>query len=433
MTQKNSVALILGGGRGTRLAPLTSIRSKPAVPLGGMYRLIDIPISNCINSGINQIFVLTQFMSVSLHGHIRRAYTFDNFSGGFVELLAAQETPNVGSDWYQGTADAVRKNLIYFDQPGIDYVVILSGDQLYRMNYSDLIRTHIESGADVTISCMPVSREDAKGFGIMQIDDSGRVTDFVEKPQTDEEIEAASTDPAWIEAQGIPCKGRDCIASMGIYVFNRSLLRDVLTNTDYADFGKEVFPATIKTHRVQMHLFDGYWEDIGTIRSFYESNLAMAVDDPEFELAKADFPIYSRARFLPPTRVSGANIKQSLISHGCRIHKDAVIENSVIGLRTIIGPNVVIKDSIVMGCDFYESEEDSTEGRTVPVGIGEGSVIEGAIIDKDVSIGRNARIVNESKREETSLEHPTCVIRDGIPIVMKNSEIKDGWNLEDEV
>lgn len=433
MLSKNAVALILGGGRGTRLAPLTSIRSKPAVPLGGMYRLIDVPISNCLNSGINQIHVLTQFMSVSLHGHIRRAYTFDSFSGGFVELLAAQETPNVGSDWYQGTADAVRKNLLYFDQPGIEHVVVLSGDQLYRMDYADLIKTHRDAGADVTISCMPVTREDAKGFGVMQIDDTGRVTDFVEKPQTEEELEAVRTDPAWIEAKGIPAKGRDCIASMGIYVFNRDLLRDVLTNTEHADFGKEVFPATIKNYRVQMHLFDGYWEDIGTIRSFYQANLNMAAENPEFELVEPDSPIYTRARFLPPTRISSASIKGSLISHGCRIHKDASIENSVIGLRTIIGPNVTIRDSIVMGCDFYESDGGSHDRRDVPIGIGEGSIIQGAIIDKDVSIGKNVTIINETSRQETSLDHASCVIRDGIPIVIKNSILPDGWNLENEV
>ncbi len=433
MSRKNAVALILGGGRGSRLAPLTSIRSKPAVPLGGMYRLIDVPISNCINSGISQIYVLTQFMSVSLHGHIRRAYSFDNFSGGFVELLAAQETPSVGSDWYEGTADAVRKNLLYFDQPGIEHVVVLSGDQLYRMDYGELIETHCQSQADVTISCMPVTREDAKGFGVMKIDDTGRVTDFVEKPQSEEALEAASTDPAWIESRGIECRGRDCIASMGIYVFNRDLLRDMLTSTKHADFGREVFPATINTHRVQMHLFDGYWEDIGTIRSFYHANLNMAAENPEFELVDPDFPIYTRARFLPPTRISSANIKRSLISHGCRIHDGATIENSVIGLRTVIGPNVTIRDSIIMGCDFYESESGSRDRRSVPIGIGEGSVIQGAIIDKDVSIGRNVTIVNETGRLESPLNHACCAIRDGIPIVIKNSILPDGWSLENEV
>ncbi|MFT7631949.1 MAG: glucose-1-phosphate adenylyltransferase [Mariniblastus sp.] len=430
---RNAVALVLGGGRGSRLAPLTSIRSKPAVPLAGMYRLIDIPISNCLNSGINRVYVLTQFLSVSLHGHIRRAYSFDNFSGGFVELLAAQETTSDGSDWYQGTADAVRKNLVYFNQPGIDYVVILSGDQLYRMDYGDLIQTHIKSGADVTISCMPVSREDAKGFGVVQVDDEGRVKDFVEKPQTEEEIEAVSTDPAWIDTHGVESKGRDCIASMGIYVFNRELLNEVLSGTDYTDFGKEVFPATIESHRVQMHLFDGYWEDIGTIRSFYDANLNLTAETPDFELMVADAPIYTSARFLPPTRMSGATVKNSLISSGCRIGAGAVIENSVIGLRTIVGENVTIKDSIVMGNDFYESDDARQNHLISPMTIGDGSVIEGAIVDKNVCIGKNARVVNASKRDATSLEHGACVIRDGIPILMKGVVIGEDWDLEKEV
>ena len=430
---RNAVALVLGGGRGTRLAPLTTIRSKPAVPLAGMYRLIDIPISNCLNSGINRVFVLTQFMSVSLHSHIRRAYSFDNFSGGFVELLAAQETPSVGSDWYQGTADAVRKNLRYFNQPKIDYVVILSGDQLYRMDYRQLIETHKQSGADVTISCMPVSREDAKGFGVVKVDDSGRVKDFVEKPQTDAEIEDVSTDPAWIESRGVECKGRDCIASMGIYVFDRKLLAELLSGTDHTDFGKEVFPQTINSHHVQMHLFDGYWEDIGTIRSFYDANLALASDHSEFKIMRPDYPIFTRARFLPPTRMSDGVVKGSLLANGCFIDKGGVIENSVVGLRTIVRPNVTIRDSIVMGCDFYESELAEHKRKTSPMEIGEGTVIQGAIIDKNVCIGKNVKIVNESKREETSLDHPLCAIRDGIPIVVKNAVLPDDWDLEKEV
>lgn len=433
MALNNTVALILGGGRGTRLAPLTTIRSKPAVPLGGMYRLIDVPISNCINSDINRIFVLTQFMSVSLHGHIRRAYTFDNYSNGFVELLAAQETPNKGSDWYQGTADAVRKTLRYFDQPGIEYVVILSGDQLYRMDYRDLLRTHIESNAEVTISCMPVTREAARGFGVMQFDDEGRVHGFVEKPQTDEEMDPVRTDPSWMEARGINSKGRDIIANMGIYVFNRDLLKQVLEETDYTDFGNEVFPETIKDHRVMVHLYDGYWEDIGTIRSFYESNLNMASDQPEFELSQADCPIYTRARFLAPSRISGANISSSLISPGCRIDKTATIENSVIGLRTIVGPNVTIRNSIVMGNDFYEDEANGQGQRAIPLAIGEGSLIDGAIIDKNVAIGRNVKIFNKSNRQDTSLDHEICAIRDGLPIVLKGSVLPDGWDLETEV
>ena len=425
-----TVALILGGGQGTRLAPLTAIRSKPAVPLAGMYRLIDIPISNCINSGINRIYVLTQFMSVSLHSHIRSTYSFDHFRGGFVELLAAQETPGKESDWYQGTADAVRKNLAYFNQPGIDHVVILSGDQLYRMDYEELIAEHKASGAEVTISCMPVSREDAKGFGVVQVEDSGRVVDFVEKPQTDEEIEAVSTDLDWIKGRGIDPKGRDCIASMGIYVFNRDLLFEMLSGSTFTDFGKEVFPATINSHHVNMHLFDGYWEDIGTIRSFYEANLGLAATDAEFDLMNSEAPIYTRARFLPPTRMESSNVKDSLISNGCVIGEGAVIENSVIGLRTIIQPNVVIKDSIVMGCDFYDARKTT---RDVAMEIGEGTRIEGAIIDKNVSIGKNVRIINKSKRDQTDLNHPVCVIRDGIPILIKNSLLKDGWDIEKEI
>ena len=430
---RNAVALILGGGRGTRLAPLTTIRSKPAVPLGGMYRLIDIPISNCLNSDINRIYVLTQFMSVSLHTHIRNAYLFDNFSGGFVELLAAQQTPDDGPDWYEGTADAVRKNLTYFNQPNIDYVVILSGDQLYRMDYRELIQTHIDSGADVTISCMPVSREDAKGFGIMQLDDSGRVRGFTEKPQTEEELERVSTDPAWIESRGIKCEGRDCLASMGIYVFNRKLLNEMLETSTYTDFGKEVFPQTIETHKVYTHLFDGYWEDIGTIKSFYESNLNLASEEPAFNLVDPDAPIYTHARFLPPTRLSGANVTQSLVAGGCSIGEGSVIENSVIGLRTTIGKNVTIKNSIVMGASSYNDDVPGAQPNEMPLGIGEGSVIEGAIIDLDVRIGKNVRITNGKNRDETDLLHPLCVIRDGIPIVNKKAVLNDGFNMDDEI
>ena len=316
-------------------------------------------------------------MSVSLHQHIRQTYTFDHFSGGFVELLAAQETATPGEDWYQGTADAVRKNIRYFDQPGIDLVVILSGDQLYRMDYRDLIKTHLETGAEATIACMPVDRQAARGFGVMQLDDSGRVTGFVEKPQTDEDIDRVRTAPEWIDARGVASRGRDCLASMGIYVFNKDLLKKVLESSDHADFGKEVFPATIKSRHVQMHLFDGYWEDIGTIRSFYDANLSLAKDSPEFQLTTPDSPIYTRARYLPPTYVSNAKIRNSMISNGCQIGDGSVIENSIIGLRTIIGPNVTIKNSIIMGCDFYlrNGEPDKNGNNSVPMKIGTDTVI----------------------------------------------------------
>ncbi len=264
----STVGLILGGGKGTRLFPLTEQRSKPAVPLAAKYRLIDIPIANCINSDISRIYLLTQFNSVSLHRHIRQTYNFDSFHGGFVEILAAQQTIE-GADWYQGTADAVRKNLRYVQQPGIEHVLILSGDQLYRMDYRDMLKTHQETNADVTIAALPVDREAAKGFGVMRLDDNGRVEGFLEKPQTDKEIDMVRTDPQWMESRGIESKGRDCLASMGIYLFNRDTLVELLSNNDYEDFGKEVFPMSIRTRNVQVHLFDGYWEDIGTIKSFF--------------------------------------------------------------------------------------------------------------------------------------------------------------------
>jgi glucose-1-phosphate adenylyltransferase len=426
---RNVVAVVLGGGRGTRLAPLTSIRSKPAVPLAGKYRLIDIPISNCINSGISKIYVLTQFMSVSLHAHIRRTYSFDAFNNGFVEILAAKETGGIGSDWYQGTADAVRKNLNYIEQYGIDYVLILSGDQLYRMNFQTLLDTHINTGADVTIAGRPVDREAARAFGIMRLDDTGRVTGFLEKPRTDEELAMVRMDPAWIDAQGIASHGRDCLASLGIYVFNRETLADVLSKTSYHDFGKEVFPAAIRSRHVQVHLFDGYWEDIGTIRSFFEANLNLASDDPPFSLTSEEHPVYSRARYLPPTRIGSAAIHSSLIADGCRIGSGVTIENSVVGLRSIIGDNVTIRDSYIMGADWYESDEDLLRHQMIPVGIGDETEIVGAIVDKNCRIGKGVRIANDAGEIEFSPEDAICPIRDGIPVVVKGVQIPDGWRL----
>jgi glucose-1-phosphate adenylyltransferase len=431
--QRNVVAVVLGGGRGTRLFPLTGIRSKPAVPLAGKYRLIDIPISNCINSGIDKIYVLTQFLSVSLHQHIRRTYSFDQFKNGFVEILAAQETPSAGSDWFQGTADAVRKNLDYIEQYGIDYVLILSGDQLYRMNYRNLLDTHIKSGADVTIACRPVTREAARAFGIMRLDDSGRVTGFLEKPQTDEEINLVRMDPAWIDAHGVQSDGRDCLASMGIYMFNRETLLDVLSKTDYRDFGKEVFPAAIRSRHVQMHLFDGYWEDIGTIRSFYEANLSLASDNPPFSLTLEEFPVFSRARFLPPTRIHQASVTTSLVDDGCRIGRNVTIENSIVGLRSIIGDNVTIRNSYVMGADYYEKDSDIQRHGLIPVGIGDNCVIANAIVDKDCRIGQDVRIVNEGRLEHSDQSDPLCVVRDGIACIIKGVTLPDGWTLQESV
>ncbi len=424
-------SLILGGGRGTRLFPLTKIRAKPAVPLAAKYRLIDIPISNCVNSGINRIFVLTQFLSVSLHKHIRQTYRFDHFSGGFVELLAAQQTMEGGTDWYEGTADAVRKNLRYLDHKDLKYVLILSGDQLYRMDYRQMLQTHIESGAEVTIASIPVTRSAAKSLGVMRCDDTGRVLGFLEKPQTDQELDMVRTDPKWIEARGIQANGRDCLASMGLYIFNRDLLFDVLNKTSYSDFGKEVFPAAVRSRRVQVFLFDDYWEDIGTIRAFYEANLSLAKPNPPFDLVSPSAPVYSRARFLPPSLMEGAKVSNSLIADGCRIGKGATIENSVIGLRCVIGEGVTIRNSILMGADYLESEQEIESllaSKGIPVGIGSGSLVEGSILDKNCRIGKHVQVINRSGADESDQFDP-CFIRDGIPILTKDATLPDGWTM----
>jgi glucose-1-phosphate adenylyltransferase len=426
----NVLTLVLGGGRGARLYPLTKYRSKPAVPVAGKYRLIDIPLSNCLNSGLNRIYILTQFNSVSLHRHIRRAYQFDHFGGGFVELLAAQQTME-RSDWYQGTADAVRANLRYLQQPGIDYVLILSGDQLYRMDYRDMFKTHRAADADVTIAALPVAASQASSLGIMRLNDSGRVVGFLEKPQTKEELALVRTDHAWLTAHGLADQQRDCLANMGIYLFNRDTLVDLLEKTSYWDFGKEIFPASIRTHHVQVHMFDGYWEDIGTIRSFYEANLQLAGPDAPFQLRCEDKPIYSRARFLSPSRIESAKISRSLIGDGCSIEDGAVIENSLIGLRCRIGRNVVIRNSIIMGSDWYQTEAEAAADCAAEhpvVGIGDDTVIEGAIVDKNCRIGSGVRVANDTGEWDSS-ETPEAMIRDGVIVVTRGALLPDGWEL----
>jgi glucose-1-phosphate adenylyltransferase len=431
---RNVLTLVLGGGRGTRLYPLTHYRSKPAVPLAGKYRLIDIPLSNCINSGLNRIYVLTQFNSVSLHRHIRRTYVFDFFSAGFVEILAAQQTLDT-ENWYQGTADAVRQNLRYIDQPEYKYVLVLSGDQLYRMDYRQMIAVHEQTQADVTIAAMPVDRQTAKSMGLMRVDDTGRVAGFLEKPQTDREMDIVRMDPAWIDAHGIDSRGRDCLASMGIYLFNRQALVKLLTKTDYHDFGREIFPAATRTHRVQTFLFDGYWEDIGTIRSFYEANLALAAADRPFDLASAAAPIYTRARFLAPSRLDGVTVRHSLIADGCEIEDGTVIENSVIGVRCRIGRGATIRKSVLLGNDEYETAAEAAQADAAGwpgQGIGAGSLIERAIIDKNCRIGRNVRVVNEhglESTENTDGDTPQSVIRDGVVCIQRAAILPDNWSI----
>lgn len=417
------ISLVLGGGKGTRLLPLTEYRSKPAVPLGGKYRLIDVPISNCVHSDVNRIYVLTQFNSVSLHRHIRQTYNFDIYSKRFVEILAAQQTTDASNDWYQGTADAVRKQLRFLKEPGLRYVLILSGDQLYRMDYRDMLNTHVMSGADVTISTIPVSEQEARGFGIMQLDEDGKVVDFQEKPDTDEKLQQVRTDASWIDGHGIQSNGREYLASMGIYLFDRDLLVDLLESTDHSDFGRDIFPIAIKQNHVQTHLFDGYWEDIGTIKSFFDANLALADVNPVFRFADRKHPIYTRPRFLPSSRFDNCQVQHSLIADGCTIGTGTTIENCVIGMRTQIGSNVTIRNSVIMGADFYSRDESSPIQE---IGIEDGAVIDGALLDKNVHIGAGARIV--SSESNTDGEYGPVHVNDGIAIVKKNETVAANWS-----
>ena len=424
------LSLILGGGRGTRLFPLTMLRSKPAVPIAGKYRLIDIPISNCINSGINRIHVLTQFLSVSLHRHIANTYKFDPFSRGFVEVLAAQQT-NETADWYQGTADAVRQNIRYVHEDGAKYILILSGDQLYRMDFRHLMKTHVESKADVSIAVLPVARSQVSGFGIVQADAQARVVGFVEKPQTEAQLQPLATSPEWMEKRGVVSHDRPYLASMGIYLFNREVLIDLLNAPPLAtDFGKEIFPRSIKTHRVQAHLFDGYWEDVGTVKSYHEANLALASDEPPFDFHSSEGVIYTRMRFLPASRICGARLRQCLVSDGCVVGSGADLEHCVLGVRSRIGKNVRLRDTVIIGADRFETDEERADNarRGFPdLTIGEGSVIERAILDKDCRIGRDVKILNEKGQENA--EGTNYVIRDGIVVIPKGAVVADGTEI----
>ncbi len=427
----NVVCFILGGGKGSRLQPLTSERSKPAVPIGGKYRLIDIPISNCINSGIRRMYLLTQFNSVSLHRHIRETYNFDSFNGGFVEILAAQQTNTEGADWYQGTADAVRKQLRYLQQPGIDYVLILSGDQLYHMDFKQMLKVHQSKNAAVTMAALPVEKESTSQFGIIRLDDNGRVAGFLEKPKSESDLAMVKTSPEWIDEQGIESHGREYLASMGIYLFNRDTLVESLEKTDYEDFGKEVFPAVVRAKNVQTYLFDGYWEDIGTIKAFYESQILLTTPNAPFEMHNADSPIFTHPRFLPPTQIESAQTSHSIVAEGCIIEKGVKIDRSLIGLRSCLGENCVLDGVVLMGADLYSSDHRavSTNSSDPPLGIGAGTQIAGAIVDKNCRIGKNVII----RKPENCPEDARCgpvIIRDGVIVVPRGTVLPDGWELK---
>jgi len=418
------LCVIMGGGQGTRLFPLTKERAKPAVPLAGKYRLVDIPISNCINSGFRRIYILTQFNSTSLHGHISRTYKFDQFSSGFVEILAAQQT-FTNTSWYEGTADAVRKNLVHFLNHDFDYLIILSGDQLYRMDFRKVIAEHIENEADITIATLPVARKEASSLGILQIADDRRITRFVEKPKEDAVLQTLKI-PAELQARlGIEGGGESYLASMGIYVFNRRLISELLDNP-LSDFGKHIIPHAIKSHRVFSYIFQGYWEDIGTIRSFFEANLDLVSELPRFNFFDMEAPVFSRPRFLPGSKINGAQIDHALVTDGCIINH-AVIRSTIVGLRTTVGEGTELHRVIVLGGDYYESAESVAkhEQEGLPrIGIGTHCKIENAIIDKNARIGNHVTISPAGKPE--NVDHALYFIRDGIVIIPKNGIIPHG-------
>ena len=419
-----TLAIIMGGGAGTRLFPLTKERAKPAVPLGGKYRLVDIPISNCLNSAIRRIYVLTQFNSMSLHQHINNSYKFDDFTPSFVEILAAQQTPK-GSHWYQGTADAVRQNLRYFLEHPVDYYIILSGDQLYRMDYRQVLRQHLETRADITVGTIPVDRTAAMGFGIMHTDEKRRIVEFVEKPKDPEVLNSLRIPADLLQAIGQPADADLYQASMGIYVFKREVLKECLDN-DFPDFGKNIIPAAIERYKVQAYIFQGYWEDIGTISAFFKANLNLGDPDPKFNFNEPGAPVYAHPRILPASIVRSSQIDRSLIADGCTIEK-STIEHSIIGIRSVIDADTVLKDVILMGADEYQA--DLVKEREDPpyIGIGRGCNIQKAIIDKNARIGDNVVISPEGKDEEMNGEG--FYIRDGIVVIPKNSVIASGTRI----
>ncbi|MBR6347731.1 MAG: glucose-1-phosphate adenylyltransferase [Spirochaetales bacterium] len=427
MSKPKVVAIILGGGKGTRLYPLTADRAKPAVPFAGKYRLVDIPISNCINSGYTRIYLLTQFNSASLHNHIASTYVFDQFHSGFVQILSAEQTYS-SEDWYQGTADAVRKNLKHFRDQEADYYLILSGDQLYRMDFSKMLQRHIDSGAELTVAAKPISRTEATGLGIMKTDEKGMITQFLEKPAPDLDITDYRVNARYLEDSlgEKPSKSNEYLASMGIYIFTAKTMAEALDN-NMTDFGKEVIPELTKSRPVASYLFNGFWEDIGTIKAFYETNLDIASISPKFNFYDEEMPIYTHRRHLPATKVNFSNITSSLTSEGSII-TNAYIVNSIIGVRTIIDSGASLDGVYCMGAKFYETEAQKAENarRGIPnVGIGKGTIIKRAIIDMNARIGEGCRIgIDDIPRKEG--DYGDYSIHDGIIVINKGVTIPNG-------
>ncbi|HEX8333643.1 MAG TPA: glucose-1-phosphate adenylyltransferase [Segetibacter sp.] len=423
---KSVVAVILGGGSGTRLFPLTLSRSKPAVPIAGKYRLVDIPISNCINSNINRMFVLTQFNSASLNKHIKNTYLFSAFSTGFVDILAAEQTPD-NPGWYQGTADAVRQSLRHIGILDFEYVLILSGDQLYQMDFADMLENHKKHNAEISVATIPVPEREATEFGILKVGENNAITSFIEKPNKE-------LLPEWVSDTGseMQSMGRNHLGSMGIYLFNRSMLFDLLEDKmkSATDFGKEILPSAIGKHQIISYQYDGYWTDIGNIYSFYEANLALTQDIPPFNLFDNTKAVYTRPRMLPPAKISGTKIERTIVAEGSIVHASH-IENSVIGIRSRIGYETQIVSSYLMGNDYYETIEDmaSNLNKGIPkIGIGERCLIKNAIVDKDCRIGNDVRIIGGSHLQP--IDHPLYTIKDDIVVIKKNAVLPDGFVIE---
>jgi len=420
---KKVLAVILGGGAGTRLYPLTASRSKPAVPIAGKYRLVDIPISNCLNSGIDRMFVLTQFNSASLNRHIKNTYHFSAFSSAFVDILAAEQTPD-NPTWYQGTADAVRQCLRHLGPFEAEYILILSGDQLYQMNFMEMLNNHIAQKAEITVATIPVADREASEFGILKKDAKGFITSFIEKPKKEVLNEWTSDTGPVMQSQG-----RNYLASMGIYIFNRQLLQDLLQNeyVEATDFGKEILPQSIDKYKVVSYQYDGYWTDIGNIYSFFEANLGLTKEIPDFNLFDNNNAIYTRARMLPPAKISGTTLEKTIIAEGCIINASR-IESSVIGIRTRIGIGTTIVSSYLMGIDYYETIEEirhDKEHGLPSVGIGDRCYIRNCIVDKNCRIGDDVRINGGPHLENT--DHSLYAVKDGIVVIKKGAVIPNGF------
>ena len=421
--KKKVLGIILGGGQGSRLKPLTSTRSKPAVPIAGKYRLVDIPISNCLHSNINRIFVLTQFNSASLNKHIKNTYSFGNFSGAFVDILAAEQTPE-NDGWFQGTADAVRQSMHHFLAYDWDYALILSGDQLYQMDFNEMVKNHEKTGADISIATLPVNAKDATGFGILKTNDTSEITSFVEKPSSEELTKWNSEVTDEMKTQG-----REYLASMGIYIFNRCLLKDLMDNKETMDFGGEIIPQAIQSHKVVSYQYEGYWTDIGTIGSFFEANLGLTDDIPQFDLFDNNHFVLTRPRFLPPTKLSGTTLEKTLIAEGGMINASR-IERSIVGIRSRLGVGTTVSNCYIMGNDKYESAkeiEEKNKTNTPLRGIGERCYIKNCIIDKNSAIGDDVKINGGEHLED--IDTDLYSVRNGIVVIKRGVIIPSGTTI----